>query len=224
MRTALPALFLAAAALAWATCGPCHAEFVTVGQGPHSPYTLTLDYMAQSSTHATLTVTLKNTIASPRGGVLTAFAFNNPDDDITGVSLADPHFKVIGGPTFDAHVNAAPYGRFDIGASTSGAFEGGNPKTGISPGQTDVFTFHLTGEDLKALNEESFVDALSGPPGDGRGREFFVARFHGEVGDGDFGDKVPAVRHAPEPATLTLGAIAFLGCLAGASRLRRREA
>jgi hypothetical protein len=223
MRPAHPSLFVAVAFLVWAAASSSgRADFSTVGQGPHSPYGLTLHYTAQSATNATLIVTLTNTIASPKGGLLDAFVFNNPDGDVTTASLTDPHFQLIGGPSFSDGINAAPYGHFDIGASTFGAFEGGSPKNGISPGHTGVFTFHLTGHALNALNEESFVGALSEPPGAGRGDQFFVARFHAFVGDAGFGDKVPAVRHMPEPAALTLGALGVLGCLGGAWRLRRR--
>ena len=225
MRIAQSSLLFALTLLASAAlAGPGRADFVTVGAGPHSPYELTLDYTAADAHNAALTVTLKNTISSPKGGLLTAFVFNNPGHDVTGVSFTDPNFKLLGGPHFDGGVNAAPYGQFDLGASTFGAFEGGNPSKGLAPGDTGVFTFKLTGSHLNTLDVESFVGALSTPPGDGRGDEFFVARFHGFVGDGDFGDKVPAVRHAPEPATLALGVLGALGLLAGARRFRPRAA
>ena len=225
MKVAHPSLLFALALFAWAAAaGPGRADFFTVGQGPHSPYNLTLGYTAPSATNATLTVTLKNTISSPKGGLLTAFVFNNPHDDVTGISFTDPLFHLLGGPHFDGGVNAAPYGRFDIGASTFGAFEGNSASAGIAPGHTDVFTFHLTGDHLDLLTAESFVKALSVPPGDGRGDEFFVARFHGFVGDGDFGDKVPAVAHAPEPGALALGVLGALGLLAGVRRFRPRTA
>ena len=225
MRTTHPSLLLALALVAWSgATGPSWADYITTGAGPHSPYDLTLDYDALSAHQATLTVTLKNTISAPKGGLLTAFAFNNPNGDITGASLTDPHFSLIGAPNLDDGVNAAPYGQFDLGASTFGAFEGGSPKNGISPGHTGVFTFNLTGNHLNMLNEESFVKVLSEPPGDGRDDRFFVARFHGFVGDGDFGDKVPANQHFPEPATLVLAVVGGLGLLGGARRFRQRWA
>jgi hypothetical protein len=225
MRTARLCLLPALALLAWsAACGAGRADFITTGAGPHSPYQLTLDYDDVSAHQATLTLTIKNIISSPKGGLLTAFVFNNPHGDITKATLTDPHFSLLGGPNFDDGVNAAPYGHFDLGASTFGDFEGGNPSRGIGPGQTGVFTFHLTGDHLDTLTEESFVEASSEPPGQGRGDAFFVARFHGFVGDGGFGDKIPANEHFPEPAALVLAAAGGMGLLGGAWRVRRRVA
>ncbi len=235
MRTPHPLFVLALALLAGAASPELsRADFFASGAGALGDYNLTLAYSPLSTTHGTLTATLMNTSPPANGGFLTAFVFNNPNNDITGASLTASisNFHLLGAPNFNNGVNGAPYGHFDIGASTFKSFEGGgNPAKGLGVGQTATFTFHLTGSGLNTLDEMSFVDALSVPPGNGAGDEFFVARFRGFRDEGS--DKVPASPNdppgingggAPEPTSLLLSAVGLLGFLGGVRRLRRRLA
>jgi hypothetical protein len=202
---------LALGILSFITFNPVASAVLTPieGTGALGSYTGSFDYSASNSTTAQFTISLTNTSPADNGGYLTAFVFNNPFDYITGVSLvsSDPDFALLGGPTFDDGVNGSPYGQFDIGSSTGSSFEGGgNPSTGIAVGSTESFTFSFTGSNLDNLTEQSFLAALSVPPGDGQGDEGFVARFRGFEDGGS--DKVPAGGGGqpvvPEPATMLL--------------------
>lgn len=177
----------------------------------------TLSYNPIDAHDATLTIILTNTGSQAMGGYLTALAFNNPANDITGVSLgttpATGRFQLLGAasggkhspPGFQNGISAPPYGNFDLGASTSKDFlGGGNPNAGIAPGQSVTFSFALTGNHLNDLTSLSFTQELSS------GGQFFLARFRGFDNKGS--DKVPGfgyttptnASHAPIPSTLIL--------------------
>lgn len=165
------------------------------------------DYVPVDATHGTLNITLNNTSPAGNGGYLTAFVFNNPGQRITGASLwsSDVHFHLLGAPSFNHGVNGAPYGWFDLGASTGNSFEGGgNPNKGIAVGHSDDFVFQLTGNGLNTLTADDFFTATSVPPGNGQGLQSFVARFRGFEDGGS--DKVPGIDPplfaTPEPTTL----------------------
>ncbi len=193
-----------------------------------------LDYQASDGQNAVLTVVLKNTSPVGNGGYLTAFVFNNPGNSITTASLTGPaRFALLGAPDFDNGVNGAPFGHFDLGASTGGSFEGGGaPNKALGVGMTGTFTFTLTGHGLDALTASSFLSARSVPPGAGEGVMPFVARFRGFADGGS--DKVPggSVKvpdhprptsfDAPEPATLGMAG-AGLTALLGWGCLRRKR-
>ncbi|MDE2213836.1 MAG: hypothetical protein KGJ61_01790 [Candidatus Omnitrophica bacterium] len=188
-----------------------HAATSFYGNGSYGDFTGSFNYVYTSPILATLTIDLKNTTPSYRGGYLTAFVFNNPDDLISHVTLtsSDSNFKVIGGSSYDNKINGSPYGHFDIGASTGGGFEGsGNPDKGIGVGDSASFVFTLQGSNLDTLSNESFADTLSGGTGHGEGYKSFVARFRGM--ECDKSDKVPARIVTPEPPSLALFAMPLL--------------
>ena len=177
---------------------------------------------------ATLTVQLTNTSSLNNGGYITAFAFNNPDGAITGVMLdQEPDsFDLLGkskkDEDFQNTVSAPPFGDFDIGASTSKEWLGGeNPDKGIGVGNTGTFIFILTGS--AELTEQDFVDELSSGASPNYGEQFFAVRFRGFNDDGS--DKVSGMTEPspiPEPSTMILLGFGVLG-LAGYGILRKKK-
>ncbi len=191
MLLALTALFVPLAAV---------ADPIS-GTGTWGSFTGTFDYSASSGTEATLTITLTNTSPAANGGYITGFAFNNPDDLITGVSLdTDTSFELL----FDNdNVSGEPFGQFDVGAALGGdLLGGGSPTDGIAVGDTGTFTFTFSGTNLDTLTVEDFFNTLSTG---GSQEAAFLVRFRGfENGQSDKvpgtpGENPPPV---PEPATI----------------------
>jgi hypothetical protein len=169
--------------------------------------------MASSDTDATLTIELHNT-TPVGGGFVVGFVLNNPDDQITDISLSatDADFSLMGTMPFTDGVSANPFGDYDFGASITGDFEGGgSPNTGIPVSTTETFTFSLTGTDLDLLDELSFVNALPTGVGGECCDEFMVVRFRGiETGAGS--DKVPTdFTPIPEPGAMILVGLGLVG-------------
>jgi hypothetical protein len=206
------------------SAGNGRADYIasTTGVQGLGSFSGTIDYNAVNAHSATLTIELQNTSPSANGGYLTAFAFDNPSDRITGAKLSstNTNFSLLGAPHFQGGISAPPYGSFDLGATTGGKFQGsGSPTGGIGVGQSATFTFTLTGNDLDKLSAASF---LSNPASCGSDMAPFVARFRGFKCDGC--DTVPGVpvSHAPEPGGMTLAAIALMGLMGYGWWSRRR--
>jgi hypothetical protein len=192
----------------------------------------TFTYTAGDTQHALIQITLHNTSPVGNGGYLTAFAFNNPFDRITSASLtsSNANFGLLGSPSFQNGISAPPFGKFDLGASTSSKFlGGGNPSSGIGVGDSASFNFLLKGNHLDTLTEQDFFNTLSNSA-EGEGPRAFVARFRGFKNGGS--DKVPGKLSteppisitsatAPEPTSLALAGTGLL-CL-GASWWRRKR-
>lgn len=198
-----------------ANAGPITGDSGLSGLGSYSG---TFNYAPVDATHGTLNITLNNTSPADNGGYLTAFVFNNPGQRITGVTLwsSDADFHLLGTPSFNNGVKGAPYGWFDLGASTGNSFEGGgNPSKGIAVGHSDDFVFHLTGNNLNALTTNDFFTEYSVPPGNGEGVQSLVARFRGFENGGS--DKVPGTDSplaTPEPTTLLMSGMGVAGLFA----------
>ena len=209
-----------------ALAAPAHAVLITgnLANASESPatgsnFSADLNYSFANATTGTLTVDITNTSPGVLGGFLTAFALNNPGGAITTSSLVGPASFTqlgLGGNTVDAQ----PFGNFDLGASaTGGTFQGGGAPNGLLSGDSGHFVFSLTGTGLDTLTANSFVNELSVGPGDGKGDQFFVARFRGLDNTPD-SDKVPGVV-VPEPTTYAL-LLAGMGLLLFAMRRSTR--
>lgn len=173
------------------------------GTGALGSFSGSINYVANNSTSGTLTVTLENTSNPANGGYITAFVFNNPGG-ITGATLgtSEGSWNLL---FSNNNVNGAPYGKFDIGASTGGGFEGGGaPQAGIAVGETVTFTFTFSGTNLDSLTTADFLSTLSTGTGAGEGYQAFVVRFRGFKDGGS--DKVPGTPEnpVPEPSSLVL--------------------
>jgi hypothetical protein len=214
----LSAFVLLAATVAEGRAGPISGSGGLEGLGTFSG---SMNYMAIDAGHATLTIELSNTSAATNGGYLTAFAFHNPSDRITGAVLTstNTNFGLLGGPNFLDTIKASPFGNFDLGASTSNQFlGGGSPLGGIGVGESSTFAFALTGNGLDELTIESFIAAAATGTDRRPTPVAFLARFRGFNDGGS--DKVPGfltivpepgnIPETPEPATLTLGVLAAL--------------
>jgi hypothetical protein len=214
------------------------AELLTSAPGLNGlgSFSGTFDYVAADAGNATLTVVLTNASPVPNGGYLTAFAFNNPLNLITGVVLtpSDLDFGLIADGDFNNGIRAQPFGRFDIGASTSRRWRGGgSPSEGIGVDSSATFSFALTGSNLDTLTASSFFDVFSENAKRG-GPKSFIARFRGFEDCGN--DKVPGLigisaldepcddpppTDQPEPGTLILLGIGVCSLVGFASVKRK---
>jgi len=197
------------------------------GTGALGSFTGTFDYTGSDESGGTVDISLTNTSPAGNGGFITAFVFNLP----AGASLtssvfssSDGDFGQLGASTFSNNVNGAPFGRFDIGASTGSSFEGGgSPSPGIGVGGSATFTFILSGTGLGSLTAADFLGSVSVPPGAGAGVQGFVVRFRGFEDGGS--DKVVGTGDTPvpEPGTAILLALGVASLLTSRFRSRTRQ-
>jgi hypothetical protein len=168
-----------------------------------------------------LEVTNTSTGGDPR---LTGFGFNLPSL-ITGVT------SFTSTPTgwaysYDPNSIDTPgqFGFYDAAGLTGSSFNGGSPNAGIPIGSTFNFSFVFAGSGLNTLTESSFVSLLAyDPPGNpDENEQSFIARFQRTGPNGEGSDvAIPTTTTSvPEPTTLLLSGLGFLGL---ASRIRRRD-
>jgi hypothetical protein len=231
MKTTSVRFALALAVVLSATAG-ARAELIH-GTGVVSSFDGSFSYSASNSTAATLVISITNTTALPIG-YLSGIAFNNPGNQITGVTFSstDPNFALLGAPGFQDGVPVASlvplqFGLFDVGAGTGSTIYG-TPFKGLKPGQSATFTLGLSGTGLNGLNASSFFATDSAPIGNLPPLHGgFVANFNdfgvvpdvaqGKILVEDVGH--PDAAPTPEPATGVLGALG--AGLLGASAWRR---
>jgi hypothetical protein len=182
--------------------------------GKKGSYEAEITYAFLDDLQAILTVELTNTSNHPSTGFITALAFNNPNDQITGVVVnsTNDNFSLIGQADFRDGIAVSPYGSFDIGASIAGGTKdqwlgGKNPALGIGIGSTGIFTFTLSGTGLSALDEQSFLDTLSFP--DQNKSASFAVRFRGNDNDMDTNPGPPV----PLPPSVMLLGAGLLGLI-----------
>jgi hypothetical protein len=192
------------------------------GTGTLGDFSGSFTYSFVNDTSASVVVSLTNTSPAANGGYLTAFAFNNPNNYITGATFSStlPNFGLIGTPDFDNTISGSPFGDFDAGSSTDSSWlGGGNPNKGIPIGTTGIFTFSLTGSGLSSLTTQDFLNELTSSPS---GQSYwFAARFRGFENGGS--DKVPADDTPPPPTIPEPTTILLLGSgLLGLFGLRNR--
>jgi hypothetical protein len=227
-RTWLPVCVAVLACPGLALADPIYGNSGLEGLGAFDG---TFTYTPKDAGDATLSVKLNNLNTAAEGGFITAFIFRNPQGRITGATMTSSNlnFALLGQPNFLGDINGMPFGSFDLGASTGGAFEGGGkPQKGIPAGGSATFTFKLTGNGLNLLNTQSFF-LVPDPPDASKGHHaHFVARFRGYHDEGS--DKVPGnlgggtghiAGESPEPATLTLAGISATALL-GFAWIRKR--
>jgi len=207
-RAVVCALIASGACAGHASASFSTAVYVPCGSSEgYGSFQADLIYSYSGGTSATVSITLTNNTQMSLGGYITALALNHNDlaSGLAFVSSTDADFTNISAP-----VSAPPYGTFDAGAGLSGQFlGGGNPNKGIAVGNSEIFTFTLTGSAaaLAALDAETVLSCSTGYS--------MVVRFRGGAVN-DWSDKVIGCA-LPAP-----GALALLGAVGLVSKRRRR--
>ncbi|MBU0909546.1 MAG: hypothetical protein KJ717_08250 [Proteobacteria bacterium] len=186
--------------------------------GKNGSYDAAISYIFLDDRQATLTISLTNTSKNHSAGYITALAFNNPGNRISGIVMSgtNGNFSLIGMPDFGDEIAVSPYGSFDIGASIADGpnnlwLGGNNPALGIGLGETETFTFSLAGNMLSELDELSFLEELSFPAQNRS--ESFAVRFRGNDGT------LATASAVPLPPTVILLGTALFGLVG----LRRKS-
>lgn len=219
-----------AASLIMVAAGAVRATPITFGvyDQPDVEIEITFTYLAAHAHQATITVWLDN-LSGHEEARITGFGFNVPDRTLDEVGPAQgAPFLVytpdlpgdgsgfVGGTRYSngagAGIMADGYGHFDMAAynGPDGDLNDGKPAQGIHDSGTFVFT--VTGSGLDSLDEMSFLNLCSAPPGAGNGVQQFVVRWQ----DFNAGSGFAVI---PEPGALTL---LVLGAVLAVGRRRRR--
>lgn len=177
-----------------------------------SQFTGSMNYVFNSGTTGTMTITLNNTTSSSVGGYLTGFVFDIASMDssasATLSSTTNSNFLNTGSES------AAPFGMFDAGAALGANWTGGgNPNGGIGAGLSAMFVFNISASDASSLTTMSFL---------GMGTDLAV-RFRGLNNGGS--DKIliqeqPPLNIVPLPTGVLAGA-GMLGLGLGVRTVRR---
>ena len=193
-------------------------------QGVNDPSLTANVLLTYDASLGQLSLAVTNTAANyaPR---LTGFGFNLPTD-VTGIS-AFTSTPAGWSYSFDRDDINTPgqFGFYDAAGLTGANLNGGSPNLGIPIGSTFVFTFGFSGSNLGSLSESSFVNLLAFDPSGNpdENEQSFIARFQRVGSNGEGSDvAIPtSIHNVPEPTSLLLSGIGFLGL---ASRLRRQLA
>ena len=193
-------------------------------QGVNDPSLTASVLLTYNTSLGQLSLAISNTSASfdPR---LTGFGFNLPSD-VTGISsfTSNPAGWTYSYDPNDVNT-PGQFGFYDAAGLTGPDLNGGSPNLGIPIGSTFLFTFRFSGSNLGSLSESSFVNLLAfDPAGDpDENEQAFIARFQrvGASGEGSDVAIPTSITNVPEPSTLFLSGLGFLGL---AATLRRRFA
>ena len=145
---------------------------------------ISCSHVALQAVH--VVVSLTNTSDPEGNGYLTAFMFRMPRE-LGGFSVALLRSSQPGMARIPPGTEGAPFlGVWQAGVGTGGEWEaGGNPMSGLAPGDTGVWAFLVTGSSSAALNAKRLMSGGAMPD-----PYAFVVRFR-FAGAGD-SDKVPA--------------------------------
>ena len=210
------------------TAQPAKAAFISPGISTESlgSFSGSLGVGFVSTNEATLTISLTNTSPVLNGGKITAFVFNNPNNAFT-IAFASSTLGTFATPLTAGNnqVSANPFGSFDYGVSTGGAFGGGgSPAGGLAVGATATWVFSITGTGAGSLADDDFLEALNTGANSNHDEQFMAVRFKGFVNGGSdkVGTNIVTTNVVPAPAGLILLASA-VPVLAFGRLIRRKR-
>ncbi len=140
----------------------------------------TLDYVASSSTRASLTLLINNLPTTATGGRITGVAFNVPTGaTFSSMTSTAPNssFEKLDPSSND--VETTGLGDFDFGSSIGGSWlEDSSANAGIAVGSSGTFVFNFRGSNLDTLSTLSFINAVA-PGNTASPPQFMAVRFRG---------------------------------------------